>query len=85
MSSLGGLFLYMNELDKALKKAGGKRTQNYRLEHPAKYIRGSQNEQKAANEMTETAKRYKEGTLTDAYIKKIENFRKKDTKKRSNT
>ncbi len=72
----------MSRLDKALKDVGGKRTQNYRLNHPAKYLKGSQNEQKAANEMTETAKRYKEGTLTDAYIKKIENFRKKDTKKR---
>tara|TARA_R100001086_G_scaffold21722_1_gene10508 strand:+ start:72 stop:326 length:255 start_codon:yes stop_codon:yes gene_type:complete len=82
VSSLGGLFLYMSRLDKALKDVGGKRTQNYRLNHPAKYLKGSQNEQKAANEMTETAKRYKEGTLTDAYIKKIENFRKKDTKKR---
>ena len=68
MSSLGGLFLYMSRLDKALKDVGGKRTQNYRLNHPAKYLKGSQDEEKAAKEMTETAKRYNEGTLTLSLI-----------------
>ena len=85
MSSLGGLFLYMSRLDKALKNVGGKRTQNYRLEHPAKYIRGSEDDKKAAKEMTETAKRYNEGTLTNAYIEKVEDYRKKDKNKRRNT
>jgi|TARA_Y100000401_G_scaffold73107_1_gene59114 hypothetical protein len=83
VSSLGGLFLYMSRLDKALKDVGGKRTQNYRLNHPAKYLKGSQDEEKAAKEMTETAKRYNEGTLTNAYIEEVEDYRKKDKKKRN--
>tara|TARA_R100001082_G_scaffold107389_1_gene81220 strand:- start:3111 stop:3365 length:255 start_codon:yes stop_codon:yes gene_type:complete len=83
VSSLGGLFLYMSRLDKALKDVGGKRTQNYRLNHPAKYLKGSEDEKKAAKEMTETAKRYNEGTLTNAYIEEIEDYRKKDKKKRN--
>tara|TARA_R100001126_G_C4784566_1_gene128789 strand:- start:168 stop:422 length:255 start_codon:yes stop_codon:yes gene_type:complete len=82
VSSLGGLFLYMSRLDKALKDVGGKITQNYRLNHPAKYLKDSKNEKKAAKEMTETAKRYDEGTLTNAYIEKVEDYRKKDKKKR---
>lgn len=73
----------MSRLDKALKDVGGKRTQNYRLNHPAKYLKGSEDEKKAAKEMTETAKRYNEGTLTNAYIEKVEDYRKKDKKKRN--
>ena len=80
MSSLGGLFLYMNRLDKALKAVGGKKTQNYRHGVPSKYLEGSDNPKERAKEILATAKAYKEGKKID--IKAVERARTGNKKRR---
>ena len=79
MSSLGGLFLYMSRLDKAIKESGGKRTQNYRHGVPSKYLEGSDNPKARATEIKKTAKAYREGKRID--VKAVEKAR--TNKKRS--
>ena len=81
MSSLGGLFLYMNTLDKALKAVGGKRKQNYRHDVPIKYLEGSDNPKERAEEIKRTAKAYKEGKKID--VKAVERARTGNKKRRT--
>ncbi len=81
MSSLGGLFLYMNRLDKALKDVGGKKTQNYRHGVPSKYLEGSDNPKARAKEILATAKAYKEGKKID--VKAVERARTGNKKRRT--